>query len=55
MGFATDYGVLMEDGPLHGLLARAVIIIDPEKVVRYVQLVPEITQEPDYNEVLRHL
>ena len=55
MGFARDYGVLMEDGPLHGLLARAVIIIDPEKVVRYVQLVPEITQEPDYNEVLRHL
>ena len=55
MGFATEYGVLMEDGPLQGLLARAVIIIDPEKTVRYVQLVPEITQEPDYNEVLRHL
>lgn len=55
MGFATDYGLLMEDGPLYGLLARAVIIIDPEQIVRYVQLVPEITQEPDYNEVLRHL
>lgn len=45
----------MEDGPLQGLLARAVIIIDPEQVVRYVQLVPEITREPDYDEVLRHL
>ncbi len=55
LGFATDYGLLMEDGPLYGLLARAVIIIDPEQIVRYVQLVPEITQEPDYNEVLRHL
>lgn len=53
--FSTDYGVLMEDGPLQGLLARAVIVIDPELIVRYVQLVPEITQEPDYDEVLRHL
>ncbi len=53
--FSTDYGLLMEDGPLQGLLARAVIVIDPELIVRYVQLVPEITQEPDYNEVLRHI
>ena len=53
--FSTDYGVLMEDGPLQGLLARAVIVIDPDLIVRYVQLVPEITQEPDYDEVLRHL
>lgn len=53
--FSRNYGVLMEDGPLQGLLARAVVIIDPEQIVRYVQLVPEITQEPDYDEVLRHL
>lgn len=53
--FSKDYGLFMEDGPLKGLLARAVIIIDPEQIVRYVQLVPEITQEPDYDEVLRHL
>ena len=53
--FAEDYGVLLEDGPLQGLLTRAVVVIDPELVVRYVQLVPEITQEPDYDEVLRHL
>lgn len=54
-GFASDYGLLMTDGPLEGLLARAVIIIDEDQIVRYVQLVPEITQEPDYDEVLRHL
>lgn len=53
--FSTDYGLLMQDGPLQGLLARAVVVIDPEQIVRYVQLVPEITQEPDYDEVLRHL
>ena len=45
----------MSDGPLQGLLARAIVVIDPELIVRYVQLVPEITQEPDYDEVLRHL
>lgn len=53
--FSKNYGVFMEDGPLQGLLARAVIVIDPDQIVRYVQLVPEITQEPDYDEVLRHL
>lgn len=53
--FSRNYGVYMENGPLEGLLARAVMIIDPEQIVRYVQLVPEITQEPDYDEVLRHL
>lgn len=53
--FSEDYGVMMTDGPLQGLLARAVVIIDPDQIVRYVQLVPEITQEPDYDEVLRHL
>ena len=53
--FSEDYGVMMTDGPLQGLLARAVVIIDPDQIVRYVQLVPEITQEPDYDEVLRRL
>lgn len=53
--FSRDYGLFMEDGPLQGLLARAVIVIDPEQIIRYVQLVPEITHEPDYDEVLRHL
>jgi thiol peroxidase len=51
--FGRDYGVLIESSPLAGLLARAVVVMDPAGVVRYVQLVPEITQEPDYDAALR--
>ncbi len=47
--FAKDYGVLLEDGPLKGLCARAVVAIDEKGVVTYTELVPEITTEPDYN------
>lgn len=47
--FATDYGVLMEDGPLKGLCARSVVSLDENGVVTYAELVPEITIEPDYN------
>ena len=48
-GFAGAYGVLMADGPLAGLLARAVVVIDKAGKVVYTQLVPEITEEPDYD------
>lgn len=51
--FGKDYGVRLETSPLAGLLARAVIVLDPAGVVRYTQLVPEITQEPDYEAALR--
>lgn len=47
-GFDAAYGVGMTDGPLCGLLARAVVVIDPEGRVVYSELVPEITEEPDY-------
>lgn len=47
--FATDYGVLQVDGPLKGLTARAVVALDENGVVTYTELVPEITQEPNYN------
>ena len=47
--FAKDYGVLQIDGPMKGLTARAVVIINPEGNVIYNQMVPEITEEPDYN------
>ena len=47
--FASDYGVELEDSPLQGLFARAVIVLDEEGYVVYTELVPEITQEPDYN------
>lgn len=50
--FARDYGVEIVDGPLKGLLARAVIIIDRDGIIRYRELVNEITHEPDYGAAL---
>ncbi|HHY08163.1 MAG: thiol peroxidase [Lawsonella sp.] len=50
--FPEDYGVKLLDGPLAGLNTRSVVVIDPEGVVQYVQLVPEITTEPDYDAAL---
>lgn len=50
--FAQKYGVLMVDGPLKGLLARAVVIIDTEGNISYTELVPEIGQEPDYQSAI---
>lgn len=47
--FATDYGVLMTDGPLAGLMARSVVAIDENGNVVYNQLVPEIVEEPSYD------
>ncbi|MCS6999228.1 MAG: thiol peroxidase [Aquificaceae bacterium] len=46
------YGVLVAEGVLKGILARAVFVVDRQGKVAYIQLVPEITQEPDYEEVL---
>ena len=46
--FATDYGVLMTDGPLAGLMARSVVAFDENGKVVYNQLVPENTEEPNY-------
>lgn len=46
------YGVVIEDGTLEGLLARAVFIIDKRGRVLYQEIVPEITQEPDYTKIL---
>jgi thioredoxin-dependent peroxiredoxin len=51
--FAKDYGVLIQDGPLAGLSARAVVVLDADDKVAYRQLVPEIAQEPDYDAALR--
>ncbi|AUB83360.1 thiol peroxidase [Candidatus Thiodictyon syntrophicum] len=53
--FAKDYGVLITDGPLAGITARAVIVLDAHDRVVYTQLVPEITQEPDYDAALAAL
>jgi thiol peroxidase len=53
--FAKDYGVLIEDGPLAGITARAVVVLDADNTVVYTQLVPEITEEPDYDAALAAL
>ncbi|WP_304632757.1 redoxin family protein, partial [uncultured Muribaculum sp.] len=53
--FAKEYGVELVDGPLKGLLARAVVIIDENGKVIYRQLVDEITNEPDYEAALKML
>lgn len=53
--FGEHYGVMIMDGPLAGLLARAVIIIDPQGNIQYTQLVSEITKEPNYEAALQHL
>lgn len=47
--FGKDYGVLVQDGPLAGITARAVVVLDADNRVLYTQLVPEIGQEPDYD------
>lgn len=46
------YGVLQSDGPLAGLLARAVVVIDEVGKVVYTELVPEITQDPNFEAAL---
>ncbi len=53
--FAKDYGVLMEDGPLAGICARAVVVVDENDKVVYTELVPEIAHEPDYDKALAAL
>ena len=53
--FAKDYGVLIEDGPLAGITARAIVILDESDKVVYTELVPEIGQEPDYDKALAAL
>ena len=50
--FARDYGVLVTSGPLAGLCARAVVVLDEDDKVVHSQLVSEITREPDYEKVL---
>jgi thiol peroxidase len=52
-GFAKDYGVLIQDGPLQGICARAVVVLDEEDRVIHRELVPEIGQEPDYEAALK--
>jgi thioredoxin-dependent peroxiredoxin len=53
--FGKAYGINLLDGPLAGLYARSVVVIDEKGKVIYNQLVPEITQEPDYDSAIAAL
>ena len=50
--FGEDYGVTIADGPMAGLLARAVVVVGADGTVAYTELVPEIGSEPDYDAAL---
>lgn len=51
--FGDDYGVTITDGPMKGLLSRAVIVTDEHNKVLYTEQVPEITTEPNYEAALK--
>ena len=53
--FSNAYGTLIVDGPLAGLESRAVVVVDENGNVTYTQQVPEIVDEPNYDEVLAAL
>ena len=53
--FGADYGITITDGPMAGLLGRAVVVIGADGNVTYSELVPEIAQEPDYDAALAAL
>jgi thiol peroxidase len=53
--FHSKFGVDITDGPLKGLTARAVVVLDENNKVKYSQLVPEIKNEPDYDAALATL
>ena len=50
--FGEDYGITITDGPMAGLLGRAIVVIGADGNVAYTQLVPEIAEEPDYDAAL---
>jgi thioredoxin-dependent peroxiredoxin len=53
--FGADYGTRLINGPMEGLMARALVILDVSDLVVYTQLVPEIGEEPDYEQALEAL
>jgi thioredoxin-dependent peroxiredoxin len=50
--FGQNYGVTQADGPMRGLMSRAVVVINEEGKVIYTEQVPEIAQEPDYEKAI---
>jgi len=51
--FGKDYGVLLVDGPLEGITARAVVVLDENDIVVHTELSKEIATEPDYDAALK--
>lgn len=54
-GFGENYGVQIVDGPLTGMFARAVVVLDENDTVVHVEQIEDITQEPDYGAALKAL
>lgn len=50
--FGKDYGVEIVDGPIAGLLSRAIVVLDADDRVLYTQQVPEVSEEPDYDKAI---
>ena len=50
--FVSQYNTVMTEGPLKGLSSRAVIIVDQNNLIQYVELVPEVTTAPNYEQVV---
>ena len=53
--FGKDFGIELTDGPLAGVLARAVVVVGADGAVKYTELVPEIANEPNYDAALAAL
>jgi thioredoxin-dependent peroxiredoxin len=53
--FGSTYGVTITDGPMAGLMSRAVVVVDGDGVITYTEQVPEIAQEPNYDAALAAL
>jgi thiol peroxidase len=51
--FGSSYGVRITDGPLKGLFARSVVVVDEDGKVVHSELVPDIAQEPDYEAAMK--
>ena len=54
-GFSKSYGIEMTSGGFAGLFARAVVVIDGQGKVKYTQLVPQVGQEPNYDQAISAL
>ncbi len=53
--FGEEYGVTLADGPLQGLFARAIVVVNAGGEVVYTELVPEVADEPNYKQAIAAL